>query len=409
MAKKKFDYAAWQNETSGNYDNIGEGVRMTPEEAREDTERKLGIGKIPTYNEALPIDQLYDYIDKEGNGQPFRVNPNDVKTLAESIKEVGVLEAITVTKISGRDGYMIISGHTRTAAAKKIGLTTIPAVIRTYDSDEDAEKAMLDANIRRKKLYPTDLCAIYKRWLAIRLEFGMTVEQVADKFGISVTTMRAYVEIENCLQEIREAIDEDRIDIGVIHSIAVLSKKDQQAFIDDCLSQEEHITKKEMTEFVSTLSKEKKPTASAASDAVAPFKEKDKPADEEAPDLTEEEAPAATAASSATKEYVPPVPGSEELPIHRDEEEFDAFSAAVARMANVKALTIFAVTYYYGDNEEEQSGYFLSMSLRNEAEVSDKLTDIYGYEFTVASVRKIGTMEVNEAIEDGLVSAVAVQ
>lgn len=397
MAKKKFDLDAFCSGPD-NWASNDEDLGKTKEQLVEDLAVKYAGTKIPVYREALPIDELYDYLDKDGNGQPFRVNPDDVKTLAASIRENGVLEPLIVTKMDGRDGYMIISGHTRTAAARMAGLTTIPAVIRTYDSDEQAEKAMLDSNVRRKKLYPTDMCAVFKRWMAIRMERGLTVQEVADKFGVSQTTLNIYLEIEDCLPEIRAAIDDDRIDIGVIHSIAVMKKEDQQEFIDDCLSQEEHVTKKEMTEFVSSHTKAKKAASAGLSDDAAPFVEKPfVPAAEEDPvPETESEAPAAV---RKEEDEFP-----DELPVQR-EEEFDAYSAAMERMKDMKALTLFSVSYFYGD--EDHTGYFLSMSLRRSEEVSERLSELYGEDMMIENIRRIGSMEVNEAVEDCLVSTVA--
>lgn len=397
MAKKKFDLDAFCSGPD-NWASNDEDLGKTKEQLVEDLAVKYAGTKIPVYREALPIDELYDYLDKDGNGQPFRVNPDDVKTLAASIRENGVLEPLIVTKMDGRDGYMIISGHTRTAAARMAGLTTIPAVIRTYDSDEQAEKAMLDSNVRRKKLYPTDMCAVFKRWMAIRMERGLTVQEVADKFGVSQTTLNIYLEIEDCLPEIRAAIDDDRIDIGVIHSIAVMKKEDQQEFIDDCLSQEEHVTKKEMTEFVSSHTKAKKAASAGLSDDAAPFVEKSSllAAEEDLVPETESEAPAVV---RKEEDEFP-----DELPVQR-EEEFDAYSAAMERMKDMKALTLFSVSYFYGD--EDHIGYFLSMSLRRSEEVSERLSELYGEDMMIENIRRIGSMEVNEAVEDCLVSTVA--
>lgn len=397
MAKKKFDLDAFCSGPD-NWASNDEDLGKTKEQLVEDLAVKYAGTKIPVYREALPIDELYDYLDKDGNGQPFRVNPDDVKTLAASIRENGVLEPLIVTKMDGRDGYMIISGHTRTAAARMAGLTTIPAVIRTYDSDEQAEKAMLDSNVRRKKLYPTDMCAVFKRWMAIRMERGLTVQEVADKFGVSQTTLNIYLEIEDCLPEIRAAIDDDRIDIGVIHSIAVMKKEDQQEFIDDCLSQEEHVTKKEMTEFVSSHTKAKKAASAGLSDDAAPFVEKSSvlAAEEDLVPETESEAPAVV--RKEENEF------PDELPVQR-EEEFDAYSAAMERMKDMKALTLFSVSYFYGD--EDHIGYFLSMSLRRSEEVSERLSELYGEDMMIENIRRIGSMEVNEAVEDCLVSTVA--
>ena len=104
----------------------------------------------------IPIGQLRDFVD-----HPFHVNDDDeMNELVESIKTQGVLTALLV-RPSKKGGYEIVSGHRRKHAAVLAGLTQVPVIIREM-GDDDAVRAMVDSNLQREHILPSEKAFAYK-------------------------------------------------------------------------------------------------------------------------------------------------------------------------------------------------------------------------------------------------------
>lgn len=109
-----------------------------------------------------------------------RFDDETIERLAESISEVGVLQPIALTP-DEEGGYVLIAGERRWRAARRAGLTEIPAVIRTVDDRSSLTEALVE-NVQREDLTPLEEAAAYKQLLE---DFGMTHEDLASRVGKS--------------------------------------------------------------------------------------------------------------------------------------------------------------------------------------------------------------------------------
>ncbi|MCR5694608.1 MAG: ParB/RepB/Spo0J family partition protein, partial [Clostridia bacterium] len=105
----------------------------------------------------IPVENLVPF-----DGHPYKVLDDDsMNDLTESIQESGILEPITVRPLENTDNYEIISGHRRYHAAKKAGLTEVPAFIRAVSRDE-AAIMLVDSNLHRERILPSEKAFAYK-------------------------------------------------------------------------------------------------------------------------------------------------------------------------------------------------------------------------------------------------------
>lgn len=117
---------------------------------------------------------------KEFEGHPYKVTDNEeMEALALSIKENGILSPVVVRPIEGTGDYEIISGHRRIFAAKKAGLTEVPALIYAI-SHEEAIIALVDSNLYREHILPSEKAFAYVRADAIEEVVTYELQRLAD-------------------------------------------------------------------------------------------------------------------------------------------------------------------------------------------------------------------------------------
>ncbi|MEM9687574.1 MAG: ParB/RepB/Spo0J family partition protein, partial [Bacteroidota bacterium] len=135
---------------------------------------------------ALDIDSI------EVNPFQPRTNFNEdtLKELAVSIKELGVVQPITVRKINFNT-FQIVSGERRYRASKMVGLTTIPAYVRIANDQESLEMALVE-NIQRQDLDPIEIALSYQRLID---EIQLTQEQLSDRIGKKRSTIANYLRL----------------------------------------------------------------------------------------------------------------------------------------------------------------------------------------------------------------------
>ncbi len=150
--------------------------------ARRGLGRGLGalIGQseiAETFVREIPINQVYP-----NPYQPRQQFDEDtLRELAESIREMGVIQPIIVRQ-EGIDRFVLIAGERRLRAAQMAGLESIPAIVRTPTDQQMLEMALVE-NVQREDINPIDAALAYKRLMQ---EFGLTMEQVAQRVGKSV-------------------------------------------------------------------------------------------------------------------------------------------------------------------------------------------------------------------------------
>lgn len=166
----------------------------------------------------IPIDRI------EPNPLQPRLDfsEEDLEELAESIRQHGLIQPITVRQVG--DKYQLIAGERRWRAAKRAGLTHLPAYIRTADSTEMLAFALVE-NVQRQNLNPIELALAYKRLME---ECGLTQEQVAQYVGKSRPAVANTLRLLRLPPEIQKALKEGTLTEGQARPLLALDSPDLQ-------------------------------------------------------------------------------------------------------------------------------------------------------------------------------------
>ena len=160
----------------------------------------------------IPISQI-----KANPNQPRReFDPEALQELSDSIKEIGIIQPITLRKMD--DGtYQIIAGERRFRASQLAGLTTVPAYIRTADDENVMEMALIE-NIQREDLNAMEIALAYQHLLE---EYDLTQERLSERVGKKRTTIANYLRLLKLPAQIQMALKNRELDMG--HARALLS------------------------------------------------------------------------------------------------------------------------------------------------------------------------------------------
>ena len=181
----------------------------------------------------IPIDKL-----KSFKNHPFKVIDDDkMDELIESIRDNGIMSPVIV-RPSG-DMYELISGHRRTHAAVRAGLSAVPAVIRDLNDDESTV-LMVDANIQREEILPSERARSLKMKidsLNNLMRYGMrsgdrSRDIAGSEAGLSGRQVQRYLQLNSLLPEILELLDNKKITMAVAMEIAGLRPEVQQWVYD---------------------------------------------------------------------------------------------------------------------------------------------------------------------------------
>ncbi|WP_053975546.1 ParB/RepB/Spo0J family partition protein [Mangrovimonas xylaniphaga] len=160
---------------------------------------------------------------------PFqpRTNFNEeaLRELATSIKELGVIQPITVRKLDFNK-YQLVSGERRFRASKLLGLETIPAYIRIANDQESLEMALVE-NIQRQDLDPIEIALSYQRLID---EINLTQEQMSDRVGKKRSTIANYLRLLKLDPIIQTGMRDGFISMG--HGRAIINIEDQNAQLE---------------------------------------------------------------------------------------------------------------------------------------------------------------------------------
>ena len=160
----------------------------------------------------IPVSQI-----KANPNQPRReFDPEALQELSDSIKEIGIIQPITLRKMD--DGtYQIIAGERRFRASQLAGLTAVPAYIRTADDENVMEMALIE-NIQREDLNAMEIALAYQHLLE---EYDLTQERLSERVGKKRTTIANYLRLLKLPAQIQMALKNRELDMG--HARALLS------------------------------------------------------------------------------------------------------------------------------------------------------------------------------------------
>ncbi|MBT8296573.1 MAG: ParB/RepB/Spo0J family partition protein [Gramella sp.] len=152
-------------------------------------------------------------------------NEESLKELATSIRELGVIQPITVRKLEF-DKYQLVSGERRYRASKLVGLKTVPAYIRIANDQESLEMALVE-NIQRQDLDPIEISLSYQRLID---EIQLTQEQLSDRIGKNRSTIANYLRLLKLDPIIQTGMRDGFLSMG--HGRALINIDDTQKQLD---------------------------------------------------------------------------------------------------------------------------------------------------------------------------------
>lgn len=193
------------------------------------------------YIQQLPPDKLVPF-----QNHPYQVREDAaLSELMESIRTHGVLSPLLARQKG--DGYELVSGHRRRLAAQKLGLKTVPVLVREM-SDDEAVILMVDSNLQRENLLPSEKAFAYKMKLEAIKHQGratsgqlvqkLSVEKVADEANENYKTVQRYIRLTNLVPPLLQMVDDDRIAFSPAVELSYLAR-DEQAELWDLIGRED--------------------------------------------------------------------------------------------------------------------------------------------------------------------------
>ena len=219
---------------SGNLALKGLDDLFSTEEKRQEEQREQV--------QQIPIDALHPFTN-----HPFKVLDDEAMTrTVESIAQYGVLAPLIARPRPDGDGYEIISGHRRQYAAKLAGLDTLPVIVRQM-SDDAAVILMVDSNLQREHILPSERALAYKMKLdAMRRTSGRpskensrqlvgnfeTADVVGKESGESGRQVQRFIRLTNLIPELLDMVDEKKISFNPAVELSYLDESQQRDFLE---------------------------------------------------------------------------------------------------------------------------------------------------------------------------------
>ena len=205
---------------------------FSTEESRQEQQREQV--------QQIPIGELFPF-----KNHPFKVLDDEAMTrTVESIAQYGVLAPLIARPRPDGDGYEIISGHRRQYAAKLAGLDTLPVIVRQM-SDDAAVILMVDSNLQREHILPSERALAYKMKLdaiknqgarsdltSTQVAQKLSVEKVGDDAGVSKDTIRRFIRLTNLIPELLDMVDEKKISFNPAVELSYLDESQQRDFLE---------------------------------------------------------------------------------------------------------------------------------------------------------------------------------
>ena len=207
---------------------------FSTEESRQEQQREQV--------QQIPIGELFPF-----KSHPFKVlDDESMQRTVESVEQYGVLSPLIARPRPDGDGYEIISGHRRQYAAKLAGLDTLPVIVRQM-SDDAAVILMVDSNLQREHILPSERALAYKMKLdAMRRTSGRpskeNVSQIgtqkrsdqimAEKLGESRNQIQRFIRLTNLIPELLDMVDEKKIAFNPAVELSYLDESQQRDFLE---------------------------------------------------------------------------------------------------------------------------------------------------------------------------------
>lgn len=231
----------------------------------------------------MDINRLRDF-----KNHPFKVTADiSMVELKESIQKFGILNPLIVRPVI--EGYYeIISGHRRRYAAKQLGYTKVPVIIKVMRTDE-AIVAMVDSNLQREFITPSEKARAYKmKYDVLRKKKNVyccgrvvhktkgkrTVEILAEQYGESAKQIQRYLKLNDLIPDLLAKVDDDELSFSAAIEIAFLKEEEQQWFLE-AMTFAQSTPSLSQAQRIKRLSQEKKLTKDEIKDILAEIKRED--------------------------------------------------------------------------------------------------------------------------------------
>ena len=184
----------------------------------------------------IPLDELHPF-----KNHPFKVQNNEeMERMIESIRKVGTITPALARPLPD-GGYELISGHRRLAACQVLGIETMPVIVREM-SDDEAVIAMVDANLQRETILPSEKAFAYKMKLDAIKHQGVTSRQLGEKL-LSITQVskdsddserqiQRYIRLTCLIPELLSMVDDKKIAFNPAVEISYLDRDEQLTLLD---------------------------------------------------------------------------------------------------------------------------------------------------------------------------------
>lgn len=207
------------------------------------TENRNGLAADAAAKEKrteMPLSDLHPF-----EGHPFKVLDDELmEQTVESIKQIGVVSPLIV-RPDPEGGFEILSGHRRLHAAQLAGLETVPVIVKEMD-DDAAIIFMVDSNLQRENILPSERAFSYKMKLEAMKHQGQrgdltsdqvgqkswAVNQLADDANESKTQVQRFIRLTNLIPEILDMVDEKKIAFNPAVELSYLKPSEQKEFLE---------------------------------------------------------------------------------------------------------------------------------------------------------------------------------
>ena len=229
----------------------------------------------------IPLDQL-----KPFRNHPFKVR-DDQRMLdtVDSIREYGVLVP-AIARPDPEGGYELISGHRRKRGCEMAGLQTMPVIIRNLD-DDAAVLVMVDSNIQREELLPSERAFAYKMKLealkhqgarsdltSMQVAQKLSVQKVGDDAGVSKDQVRRFIRLTELISELLDMVDERKLAFNPAVEVSYL-KRDEQRMLLEAMDAEQTTPSLSQAQRLKKFSQEGRLTEQAMSAIMSEEKKSD--------------------------------------------------------------------------------------------------------------------------------------
>ena len=206
---------------------------FSTEESRQEQQREQV--------QQIPIGELFPF-----KNHPFKVlDDESMQRTVESVEQYGVLSPL-IARPRPEGGYEIISGHRRQHAAQLAGLDALPVIVRQMD-DDAAVLLMVDSNLQRENILPSERAFAYKMKLEVLKNQGarsdltsgqivqkskLSIERVAEDAGEGYKTVQRFIRLTNLIPELLDMVDEKKIAFNPAVELSYLDESQQRDFLE---------------------------------------------------------------------------------------------------------------------------------------------------------------------------------